>query len=363
MCTRVHMGGMLARVSIKDIAQAAGVSHPTVSRALRGDPRISAETADRVAALAREMGYTPSAAARSMVTRRTNTVGVVVTSIADPFVSDVVDGIEAEVAQHDYALILALSRSEPERELSVVRLLSEHRVDGIIVAASRVGALYDEALASLQVPLVLLNNQAEAAGAHSVEVDDVRGAHVAVAHLLSLGHHRIAFIGCPDRPRSNERRYPGYGDALHKHGLDLDESLVVAGTGSGGDLERGEMAMGLLLDLSHPPSAAFCYNDITAIGAMRQALRRGMTVPGHVSIVGFDDVREASLVTPALTTISQPRYRMGRQAAAMLLALLGGAAAPDTVIVPQLVIRESAAEPGGEAPLRAAPSEEQGGPM
>lgn len=353
----------MARVSIKDIAQAAGVSHPTVSRALRGDRRISAETADRIVTLARKMGYTPSAAARSLVTRRTHTIGVVVTSIADPFVSEVVDGIEAEVAEHDFALILALSRSEPDREISVVRLLSEHRVDGIVVAASRVGALYDEALASLQVPLVLLNNQADAAGAHSVEVDDVRGAHVAIAHLISLGHRRIGFIGCPDRPRSNARRYQGYLEALRDHGLLFDESLAVVGPTAGGDLEQGEAAMALLLDLRQPPTAVFCYNDITAIGALRLGHQRGIAVPQQVSLVGFDDVREASLVTPALTTVSQPRYRMGRAAAAMLIALLGGEVAHDTVIVPQLVIRESTAAPPGTYPDRAALPRDEGGPM
>jgi len=339
---------MLARVSIKDIAQAAGVSHPTVSRALRGDPRISLETAERVLALAHELGYSPSAAARSLVTRRTHTIGVVVTSIADPFVSDVVDGIEATLAEQDYALILALSRSEPERELAVVRLLSEHRVDGIIVAASRVGALHDQDLARLQVPLVLLNNQAETAGTHSLEVDDVLGARVAVAHLLQLGHRRVAYIGCPDRPRSHARRLEGYRQAHLDRRLHPQPELILEGRGAEGDRSRGATGLTGLLSLSPPPTAVFCYNDITAIGALEAARHYGLRVPKDLSLVGVDDVREASLVTPALTTVRQPRREMGQRAADMLLALLRGEAAGDAVIAPVLVIRESTAAPVGQ---------------
>ena len=335
----------MARASIQDIAQAAGVSHPTVSRALRGDPRISAETADRVLALAGELGYTPSAAARSLVTRRTQTVGVVVTTIADPFVSDVVDGIEAALAEHGYALVLALSRSDPERELAVVRLLSEHRVDGIIVAASRVGDRHDHDLVRLQVPVVLLNNQAEAAGSHFLEVDDVLGARLAVLHLLDLGHRRIAYVWCPDRPRSTARRLLAY--PKRTQGLLPPPGLVLEQSGIGDDLSRGRAGLASLLAVTSPPTAVLCYNDLTAIGALLEARHRGLRVAADLSIVGFDDVREAALVTPSLTTVRQPRREMGRRAGAMLLAVLRGENVADEVIAPELVIRESTAPPSG----------------
>ncbi|MHB0875222.1 MAG: LacI family DNA-binding transcriptional regulator [Anaerolineae bacterium] len=335
----------MAPVSIKDIARAAGVSHPTVSRALRGDPRISPETAERVRSLAQAMGYSPSAVARSLVTRRTRTVGVVVTTIADPFVSAVVDGIEAEAAANDYVVILALSRSEPERELAVVRLLRERRVDGIIVSASRVGAEYEERLASLQVPIVLLNNQAEGDYVYSVNVDDVRGAGMAVSHLLHAGHRDVAYIGCPERPGSHQRRLRGYLEAMAAEGLTPNRRWLVAEAGIADDAERGMLGMRRLMSMEARPSAVFCYNDVTAIGALNEARRWGLDVPGDVSLVGFDDIREASLVSPALTTVAQPRLDMGRRATSMLLRLLAGEPVQDEVIMPRLVIRGSSAAP------------------
>jgi DNA-binding LacI/PurR family transcriptional regulator len=336
---------MASGVSIKDIARAAGVTHSTVSRALRGDRRISSATAQRIRQLAAEMGYTPSAVARSLVTRRTRTVGLVVTSIADPFVPAVIDGVEHTALEAGYTTILATSRSEPERELSVVRLLQERRVDGIIITASRVGALYAGMLATMQVPVVLVNNQEEGEYLYSVSVDDVAGARMGVEHLLHIGHRRIAFIGCPLRPSSHMRRRQGYLEALAKEGLPANPGWLLEDASIGDDVERGMLGMRHLLSLAERPTAVFCYNDMTAIGALREAQRQGIEVPADVSLLGFDGIREAELVQPSLTTLRQPRYEMGREAMTMLLKLLDGQPVHDQLFQPRLVIGGSTAPP------------------
>jgi DNA-binding LacI/PurR family transcriptional regulator len=335
-------------VSIKDIAKAAGVTHSTVSRALRHDRRISVTTSERVCRLAAQMGYTPSAIARSLVTQRTFTVGLVVTSIADPFVPGVVDGVEHTALESGYTTILATSRSEPERELAVVRLLQERRVDGIIITASRVGALYGDALATMHVPVVLVNNQEGGEYLFSVGVDDIAGARMGVAHLLHIGHRRVGFIGCPLRPASHLRRRQGYLEALAEQDLLPNPAWLVEDTGIADDVERGMLGMRHLLSLAEVPTAVFCYNDMTAIGALREIQRSGLCVPEDISLLGFDGIREAELVEPPLTTLCQPRYEMGREAMAMLLSLLDGQAVRDRLFRPKLVTGGSAAPPGKE---------------
>jgi len=167
-------------VSIKDIAQAAGVSHSTVSRALGDSPLVKAETKAHIKRLAQEMGYTPDAIARSLVTRQTRTVGVVVTTITDPFVAEVVQGIEDTALENDYSVILASSAAEPDREVAAVEMLRAKRVDSVIVTSSRVGALYLEHLERIGVPVVLINNHNEQSGRYtfSVSVDNQHGGHL-----------------------------------------------------------------------------------------------------------------------------------------------------------------------------------------
>jgi len=195
------------------------------------------------------------------------------------------------------------------------------------------------------MPVVLLNNQAEGSYVYSVNVDDVRGARMAVAHLLHAGHRDVAYIGCPERPRSHQRRLQGYREAMAAEGIVPSPEWVVADARSTDDYERGMLGMRRLLSMRRRPTAVFCYNDVTAIGALNEARQWRLNVHGDVSLVGFDDIREASLVTPPLTTVAQPRLDMGRRAMAMLLRLLAGEAVQDQVILPRLVIRGSSAPP------------------
>jgi DNA-binding LacI/PurR family transcriptional regulator len=330
--------------SIKDIARLAGVSHCTVSRALHNSPLINANTKERIREIARKTGYVPNEVARSLVQRSTRTVGVVVTTIADPFIGEVVEGIERTANEHGYSVILANSHAEPDLEMKVVDGFSQRRVDGIIVAASRVGALHGKRLAGTQVPIVLINNQHRGTFAHSVGIDNVTASAELVGHLLDLGHRRIAYIGDRLGLESDAERFSGYRVRYKEARIPIDEKLVLRGDGKA---EEGERVAGRLLDMREPPTAIFCYNDMTALGALRAAADRGLRVPQDVSIAGFDDLFVASYTSPPLTTVRQPKQQMGQRAMSILFELLHGGEADSSLLLPgELIIRGSTASPG-----------------
>jgi LacI family repressor for deo operon, udp, cdd, tsx, nupC, and nupG len=330
-----------ARVSIKDIARIAGVSHSTVSRALSDSSLVREETKARIRRLAEEMGYSPSAIARGLVTQRTRTIGLVVTSIADPFWAEVVGGVEEAALDYGYNIILANSNSERQREITAVKTLREKRVDGIIVAASRVGALYRPMLEELGAPIVLVNSHSEEEESYiySIATDNVRGGRLATEHLLRLGHRRIGYIADPEDLGSNSDRLQGYQQALSAWERDLDPALIVNGDGN---LEGGQRAMHQLLSLSNPPTGVFCYNDLTAIGALHAARQRGLRMPEDISVVGYDDLAIAAYTTPPLTTVAQAKREMGRKATEMVLSLLSeNPSAANIVLQGELIVRES----------------------
>jgi DNA-binding LacI/PurR family transcriptional regulator len=329
--------------TIKDIARLARVSHSTVSRALHGSEQVSTATAARIRKIAEDAGYRASAAARSLVSGRSNTIGVVVTNIADPFVAGVVSGIEDLAEQHGYSVFLANSNAEPEREVRVVRSFEERRVDGIIVTSSRVGALYVPVLERLHVPVVLLNNQHPSEFAHSVLIDNVGASLQATRHLISLGHKRIGYIGDRFGHQSDTERCGGYRRALEEAWLDFRTELVVHGDGKP---EGGSEAMAQLLALPRRPTAVFCYNDMSALGAMRRIRACGLTIPGDVSVAGFDDLYISEFLDPPLTTVRQPMRQMGRMAMETLLHIFDGPQATHNLRVDgQLIVRQSTAPP------------------
>lgn len=336
----------LRNPSIKDIARAAGVSHSTVSRALQGSNQVSAGTVARIRKIAEEAGYRPSAAARSLVVGRSNTIGVVVTNIADPFVAGVVSGIEDMAEQHGYSVFLANSHADPQRELRVVRSFEERRVDGIIVTSSRVGALYVPVMERLRVPVVLLNNQHPSEFVHSVLIDNLGASYEATRHLVELGHRRIAYIGDRLGHQSDTERSAGYRRALEEAGIEFEPTLAVRGNGMP---EGGEDAMAQLLSLPQPPTAVFCYNDMTALGVMRRIRAIGLRIPRDVSVVGFDDLYLSQYLEPPLTTVRQPMRQMGRMAMETLLHIFDGPHSTHNLRVEgQLIVRRSTASPQQE---------------
>ena len=307
--------------SIKDIARLARVSHPTVSRALQNSPLVNAETAAKIRKIAEDAGYRASAVARGLVTRRTRTIGLVVTTVDDPFASEVACGIEEIANDHGYAVFLANSHADPERERKVVQEFAERRVDGIVVTSSRVGALYMPLLKELGVPIVLVNDQASGEFVHSVMITNQEGTRAATEHLIELGHRRIAYLGDRGGYQSDAERLAGYKEALAGAGIGFAPELAVEGDSRP---EAAGRAMDALLQLKHPPTAVVCYNDMTALGAMRAVRARGLKVPEDVSVTGFDDLFFAAYLTPTLTTVRQPMRRLGQLAMENLFKLMSG---------------------------------------
>jgi DNA-binding LacI/PurR family transcriptional regulator len=329
--------------SIKDIARLARVSHSTVSRALRDSPQVSPKTAARIRKIAEQAGYRASAAARSLVMGRSNTIGVVVTTIADPFVAGVMNGIEDTAEKHGYSVFLANSNAEPEREVRVVRSFEERRVDGIIVTSSRVGALYVPLMERMHVPVVLLNNQHPSEFAHSVLINNVEASLDVTRHLIRLGHQRIAYLGDQFGHQSDTERFAGYRRALEEAGIEFLPELVSHGDGKPGG---GQQAMVRLLSLTRRPTAVFCYNDMSALGAMWQIRACGLRIPDDLSVAGFDDLFISQFLNPPLTTVRQPMQQMGRMAMETLLHIFEGAGHTHNLRVEgQLIVRGSTAGP------------------
>ena len=340
-----HLGGSkrnLRQPSIKDIARLARVSHPTVSRALQNSPLVNARTAAKIRKIAEEAGYRASAVARGLVTRRTRTIGLVVTTVADPFASEVVCGIEQTANDHGYSVFLADSNADPERERKVVQAFAERRVDGIIVTSSRVGALYLTRLAEMMVPIVLVNDQYPGAFVHSVMIRNLEGSRAAAKHLIGLGHRRIAYLGDQFGYQSDAERFAGYREALDAAGIRFHPELVVHGDGKP---EAAMRAMDSLLALANPPTALCCYNDMSALGAMRSIWVHGLRVPDDISVAGFDDLFFASYTQPPLTTVRQPMRRMGQLAMESLFKLMSGEESVAKIEVEaELIVRGSTAK-------------------
>jgi DNA-binding LacI/PurR family transcriptional regulator len=328
-------------ISIKDIARTAGVSHSTVSRALADSPLVNERTKERIRQLAKDMEYTPSAIARSLVRQRTETIGVVVSTVADPFVSEVVRGIEETAFNAGFSVLLCESGNNRDREIAGVKMLREKRVDGIVVSASTVGDFYMPLLDELHIPIVLVNREQGTRYEYSVVTDDSDGGEQAVRHLLSLGHWRIGLITGPTESQSSSNRLLAYRQTLERHGLTFDPGLVAPGNGRA---DGGRSGAAILLSRPDPPTAVFCYNDMTAIGAIAAVKKRALDVPGDVSVVGFDDIAFAEFVDPPLTTVRQCKYEMGRLAMDMVLDLLNGKMPVAKVFLRgELIVRESSA--------------------
>jgi DNA-binding LacI/PurR family transcriptional regulator len=309
------------RVSLKDLAAQAGVSVPTVSRALHGRGRVAEDTRQQILQLAQELGYTPSLVARGLVTRRTLSVGLVVTTFADPFHNEVAQGVEEEARRHSYSIFLASTGVDPQRELEVVRTFQGRRVDGIIVSSSRVGNRYAELLQETGIPLVLINTHVASDHISSISHDDYAGGCLLMRHLLDRGYRRIAYAGNERGVRTNAERRRAWEDTLAAAGL----APLLWAEGPNGRLEGGAIAGEQLLQRarrSSAPDAIYCYNDTMAIGVMSVLRRYRLRIPGDVALTGFDDIDVAGYLDPPLTTLRQPRRRMGVEAMKMLLKLI-----------------------------------------
>ncbi len=335
------------RVTVFDVARLAGVSIATVSKVLNGMGSfvpISPKTREKVLSAARDLNYQPDFTAQSLRSRRTNTIGLVVANVRHPYYSEIIGGVEQALQEAGYVSILSSAEDNPEREKFCINLFQQKRVDGILLAGET-DSLEDEAIFSLvekNIPVVLVARELKDGRVPQVTLDNIHGGKLAVEHLLSLGHRRIACITGPPGKNDSERRLLGYKLALQQAGISFDSDLVIGGSGI--IAEDGYRDMKRLLALATLPTAVFCYNDTKAFGALKAMQEAHVPVPGKISIVGFDDIEFCDYSSPPLTSIRQPRFDMGYKGGKILLHLLQN---PETEIEkqialePTLIIRSS----------------------
>jgi DNA-binding LacI/PurR family transcriptional regulator len=315
----VHLEYTLA-VTIKDIAKRVGVAHTTVSRALRGSPLIAADTAERIRQIACEMGYQPSAAARSLKTNRSQVLGVIVTHIADPFFSEIIQGIDEIAQQHGYSLFIAAAQHDPEREAAIVKIMREHRVDGVIICSTPFSPEQSRQLLTQEIPIVVINNQAAEDYRYSIYHDDAYGSQQITQHLIDLGHRKIAYLGNALSGRTNLERLSGFRKCMQAASLPMPERYVYAV--AGGDPQAGQAGVEHFLALADRPTAIYCFNDMQAIGVMKGLRQAGLDVPADCSVAGFDNIPFSDYTCPSLTTFDQPKRQIGSEAARLILELL-----------------------------------------
>jgi LacI family transcriptional regulator len=314
------MGRGKKTITIQDVARAAGVSVSTVSRVLNDKDDVAPDTYRRVQEVIREMGYTSSLAARSMRSRRTNVIGLIVPDVADSFSIQVMKGVNQAIFELDYDLIIYTSgsikkQSAAERERYFVSLLNGSITDGVVIVTPAATSF------STAAPVVTIDPNSESPECLTVIAANHAGAMAAVEYLIDLGHRRIGLIGGRPDLQSAEQRLQGYQDALRQADIPLDPDLIAAGDFS---IETGRLCARELLSLPNPPTAIFAANDQSAIGTIEIARQMGLRVPDDLSVVGFDNIPEATHVNPALTTVDQFIDQMGRVAVENLVGMIEG---------------------------------------
>lgn len=336
-------------ITIKDIAKQTGVSHSTVSRALSGNSLISEETTRRIRKAAKEMGYQPHAAARSLKTNQTKVIGVIVNSIDDPFFSEILFGIEDAAQSAGYSLFIASSQYDPEREQRIVQTMMEQRTDGVIICSSSFSADKGRQLLAVGFPIVVVNYKAQENFDYSIYHDDVDGSQQITRHLLDLGHEKIAYLGNSRSGRTSSDRLSGFKKEMKKAGLQVPAEYFFEVDGS--DPELGKIGLNYFMRRSAPPTAIICFNDMVAIGVLQACREQNIRVPEDLSVTGFDNITFSAYTSPPLTTLDQPKYSIGNEAAELLLDLLNQKtdhsiqANREKVLKGNLLVRNSTSSP------------------
>jgi LacI family transcriptional regulator len=329
-------------IRLKDIAEKAGVSVMTVSKALRDAPDVSAATRARIRLLAREMGYVPDSSARGLRTRTTRQFGLVISAITNPIFSRVVLAIEEHAHELGYDLLLAHSLNIPEREETCIRRLLARRVEGLFIAPvyrmEPDAAIYRE-LAARSVPTVLLGGTAPFCSQFvCVEIEETLASYAATQHLIGLGHKRIAFVAGPTAAPWSAQRFEGYRRALREAGMDVDDRLVFQ---AGATIEDGMKAALQMINEACDATAVFAVNDLVAIGCADTFLSQGIRIPEDLSIAGFGNILVSEYFRVPLTTARQPKYRLGTAAMEIMVQLLRTGRAESRRLPAELVIRDS----------------------
>jgi LacI family transcriptional regulator len=336
-------------VTLRDVALRAGVHPATASRALSPETRIlvSEETARRVLAAAEELGYRPNPVARSLRTRRSHTVGVLIPDLNNPLFPPIVRGLDDRLAEAGYVALIGNTDGDDERERVVFERMRARHVDGFLLATAHLRSpLLAEAVRA-ELPVVLMNRLAEDYSFPSVSVDNERGVRMAVTHLAALGHRRIAHIAGPQDLSTGRNRYQGFVGAMASSGLPVDPGLIVFA--SRFSIEEGLRCCRELLEQPERCTAIAAGNDMLALGCYAALDAAGLSCPQDMSVVGFNDMPFIDLLHPPLTTVRFPHYQVGTEAAQLLLEKIGGNSGPVKILflAPEFITRGSTAPAPG----------------
>jgi len=338
---------MKGQVTIKDIARALDISPSTVSRALKDHPDISQKTKQAVKQLAEELNYQPNAIALNLRQRRTHTIGVIIPEIVHFFFSTIISGIEDVAYEAGYSVIVSQSNESLEREKMDTQALFNNRVDGMLISMSRETTEYEhfESIFKKGMPMVFFDRVCDKLDTSRVIVDDFDGAYQATEHLIQNGYKRIAHLGGPLSLSISRMRFEGYKAALEKYNIPLDDSLVLSDN-SFEDVENATEMTNMLLDMKNPPDSLFAINDNAALGAMIAVKQHKLKIPEEFGVAGFSNWRFTTLTEPPLTTVDQPGFAMGQEAARLLIKEIESdedvAVKPETITLKtNLIVRES----------------------
>ena len=335
------------RSTMRDVARLAGVSVQTVSVVVNDKAVVSADTRDRILAAIEELGYRPLAAARSLRTGATNTIGLMVADITNPFFARMADAVEDHAHGAGYHVILYNTHSDPERERAYLHIAAQRWVDGMlfVTTTDTLHGLWE--LQQAGIPVVAIDRIPSGYDGPSVILNNARTGAIVAEHLLDLGHERLAHICGPLNLRLSIERLESFHDTIRSRGL---EPLPYAVGDAAWSCESGYQAMLELLDRTPTPSAVFASNDRLAIGAMRAAVERGMRVPKDISIVGVDNIELAPYQTPPLTPVRHSLTDVATLATKMLLDLIAGRGPDEYQVIfePELMVRQSTARPSNE---------------
>ena len=340
------------KATLNDIALTTGVAPMTVSRVVNGTGYVSKETREKVLSAVKKMSYRPNGLARNLKRQRTDTVGLVLGDISNPYSTEIANAVRTSLSVRGYNLFICISEQSAKEDIAAFEALVDHNVDGIIVA-TRSNEDGDKRLTNIadsNLPMVVVGRDFHHDSVDYVSADNLTGGFEATQHLIDLGHRRIAFIGAGFESRSSLKRLQGYLNALGMHGIEVDERLITGRKESASEVpgysteKIGYEGMKRLLSLPKRPTAVFARNDFTAVGAMSAVKEAGLSIPQDIAIVGFDDTPLAIHTMPPLTTVRQPMRLQGQIAAEMLLTRISNEdpiQRQERVLDCELIVRES----------------------
>ena len=333
---------MKKRPTISDVAHAAGVSMMSVSRAVNNKPGLSEETRQEILRIADEIGYRPSQIARSLATRHTSTIGLMIPDVANPFFAQIARGAEDAAYENDYNVFLINTAEDLEREKTALDSLWQKEIDGAILCSPRLSLEALKPYFSRFPVTVLVNRELDSPipNVATINVDDALGTQKAVEHLVDTGRKRIALIAGPETSVSSQRRRDGYRLGLDTAQRIFDPVLIESCPPT---TDGGHDAALKLFSRAPSVDAIICFNDLVAVGAMQTCAETGWNVPTDIAVIGADNIPLASLLRPALTTLHVDQYEIGHQASSLIMEYLdkGKLHQPEIVLQPALIIRNS----------------------